>query len=133
MQVNTRKLSDSLLSVVNCQLVDYLESGSAVSITEEDRLQTTQSKTTNLYAEHFVGDLDNDIRRKRNASLRHHSGVIMLKRNKTVEWLKEKTKKSPEIVIKDEKTKTNIKKRRTIKRQNKPQDQEERKLYKQLN
>ena len=118
MQVNTRKLSDSLLSIVNRQLVDLLESGSAVSITEEDRIRTTQSKTTNLSAEHFVGDLDNDIRRKRNASLRRHSGVIMLKRNKTVEWLKQKTKKSPEIVIKDEKTKTNIKKRRTIKRQN---------------
>jgi hypothetical protein len=42
----------------------------------------------------------------------------MLKRNKTVEWLKQKTKKSPEIVIKGEKTKTTIKKRRTIKRQN---------------
>jgi hypothetical protein len=84
-------------------LVDYLESGSVVSITEEDRLRTTQSKTTNLYAEHFVDDLDNAIRRKRNASLRHHSGVIMLKRNKTVEWLKQKTKKSQEILIKEAK------------------------------
>jgi hypothetical protein len=39
------KLSDILLSVVNRQLVDHLDSGSAVSITEEDRLRTTQSKT----------------------------------------------------------------------------------------
>ena len=103
MQVNTRKLSDSLLSVVNCQLVDYLESGSAVSITEEDRIRTTQSKTTNLYAEHFVGDLDNDIRRKRNASLRHNSGVTMGKRSRTAEWIKQKTKKSQEILIKEAK------------------------------
>ena len=35
------KLSDSLLSIVNRQLVDHLDSGSAVSITEEDRLRTT--------------------------------------------------------------------------------------------
>jgi hypothetical protein len=33
---------------------DHLDSGSAVSITEEDRLRTTQSKTTNLSAEWFL-------------------------------------------------------------------------------
>jgi hypothetical protein len=71
------KLSNILLSVVNRQLVDHLDSGSAVSITEEDRLRTTQSKITNLSAEHLFGDLDNAIRRKRNAFLRHHSGVTM--------------------------------------------------------
>ena len=71
------KLSDIILSVVNRQLVYHLDSGYAVSITEEDRLRTTQSKTTNLSAEHFFGDLDNAIRRNRKASLRHHSGVTM--------------------------------------------------------
>jgi hypothetical protein len=50
--------------------------GSAVSITEEDRLRTTQSKTTNLSAEHFFGDLDNAIRRKGNASLRQFSRTV---------------------------------------------------------
>jgi hypothetical protein len=33
------KLSDIILSVVNRRLVDHLDSGSAVSITEEDRLR----------------------------------------------------------------------------------------------
>jgi hypothetical protein len=77
LQSTLENLSDILLSVVNRQLVYHLDSGSAVSITEEDRLRTTQSKTTNLSAEHFLGDLDNAIRRKRNGSLRHHSGVTM--------------------------------------------------------
>jgi hypothetical protein len=38
-----------------------------------------QSKTTNLSAVHFFGDLDNAIRRKRNASLRHQ---ILIKQAK---------------------------------------------------
>ena len=126
------KLSNILLSVVNRQLVDHLDSGSAVSITEEDRLRTTQSKTTNLSAEHLFGDLDNAIRRKRNAFLRHHSGVTMWKRSKTAEWIKQKTKKSQEILIKEAK-----KQGRTLRKEeqskDKTQDQEDRTLYKQLN
>jgi hypothetical protein len=42
-----------------------MTSGSVVSITEEDRLRTTQSKTTNLSVEHFFGDPDNAIRLKK--------------------------------------------------------------------
>jgi hypothetical protein len=55
---------------------------------------------TNLPAEHYFGDLDYSIRRKRNATVRHHSGVIMLKQNRTVKWIKQKRKVAQKILIK---------------------------------
>ena len=53
-----------------------------------------------IVAEHYFGDLDYSIRRKRNATVRHHSGVIMLKRNRTVKWIKQKSKVAQKILIK---------------------------------
>jgi hypothetical protein len=65
----------------------------------------------------LFGDLDNAIRRKRNASLRHHSGVTIWKRSKTTEWIKQKTKKSQEILIKEAK-----KQGRTLRKEEKSKD-----------
>ena len=65
-----------------------------------ERQRTAHSKLTNLPAEHYFGDLDYSIRRKRNATVRHHSGVIMLKRNRTVKWIKQKSKVAQKILIK---------------------------------
>ena len=65
-----------------------------------ERQRTAHSKLTNLPADHYFGDLDYSIRRKRNATVRHHSGVIMLKRNRTVKWIKQKSKVAQKILIK---------------------------------
>jgi hypothetical protein len=46
----------SFLNVSPCFFASLINSGSAVSITEKDHLRTTQSKTTNLSAEHLFGD-----------------------------------------------------------------------------
>jgi hypothetical protein len=62
--------------------------------------RTTHSKLTNLPAEHYFGGLDYSIRRKRNATVSHHSGVIMLKRNRTVKWIKQKSKVAQKVLIK---------------------------------
>jgi hypothetical protein len=55
---------------------------------------------TNLPAEHYFWDLDYSMRRKRNATVGHHSEVIMLKQNHTVKWIKQKSKVAQKILIK---------------------------------
>jgi hypothetical protein len=65
-----------------------------------ERQRTAHSKLTNLPAEHYFGNLDYSIRRKINATVRHHSGVIMLKRNRTVKWIRQKSKVVQKILIK---------------------------------
>jgi hypothetical protein len=94
-------LCSSLLNVVTRQLSDHLEDGiygKDCSMVESQR--TTHSKLTNLPAEHYFGGLEYSIRRKRNATVSHHSGVIMLKRNRTVKWIKQKSKVAQKVLIK---------------------------------
>ena len=94
-------LCSSLLNVVKRQLSDHLEDGIyGKDCSMVERQRTAHSKLTNLPAEHYFGDLDYSIRRKRNATVRHHSGVIMLKRNHTVKWIKQKSKVAQKILIK---------------------------------
>jgi hypothetical protein len=94
-------LCSSLLNVVKRQLSDHLEDGIyGKDCSMVERQRTAHSKLTNLPAEHYFGDLDYSIRRKRNATVRHHSGVIMLKRNRTVKWIKQKSKVAQKILIK---------------------------------
>jgi hypothetical protein len=94
-------LCNSLLNVAKRQLSEHLEDGIDVkdcSIVERQR--TEHSKLTNLPAEHYFGDLNYSIRRKRNATVRHHSGVIILKRNRAAKWMKQKGKVAQKISIK---------------------------------
>ena len=94
-------LCNSLLNVVKRQLSDHLEDGIyGKDCSMVERQRTAHSKLTNLPADHYFGDLDYYIRRKRNATVRHHSGVIILKQNRTVKWIKQKRKVAQKILIK---------------------------------
>ena len=92
-------LCHSLLNAKR-QLSDHLEDGIyGKDWVMVERQRTEHNKLTNLPAEHYFGDLNYSIRRKRNATGRHHSGVIMLKRNRTVKWIKQ-SKVVQKILIK---------------------------------
>ena len=65
-----------------------------------ERQRTAYSKLTNLPAVHYFGDLDYSICRTRNGTVSHHSGVIMLKRNRTVKWIKQRSKVPQKVLIK---------------------------------
>ena len=53
--------------------------------------KTKHSKLTNI---HLFGDLDYSMKRKPKTTLRHHSAIIMLKRNKPLQWINKKSKEA---------------------------------------
>ena len=68
------------------QLVDHLDGGKYSKNPDQQLLQNIcHAKITNIPAENLFGELDYAIKRKRNASLFHHSSIIMLKRNRTLQ------------------------------------------------
>lgn len=95
-----RLVCATMLSVVKRQLSDHLSGGIYGSEPDcELKNKTRHSKLTNIPAENLFGDLDFSIKRKPNATLRHHSSISMLKRNKTVKWLKTKTEQSRKCLM----------------------------------
>ena len=91
-----------MLSVVKRQLSDHLSGGiygSEPDCELKKQDPAWHSKLTNIPAENLFGDLDLTIKRKPNATLRHHSSISMLKRNKTVKWLKTKTEQSRKCLM----------------------------------
>ena len=89
-----------MLSVVKRQLSDHLSGGIYGSKPEcELKNKTRHSKLTNIPTENYFGGLDFSTKRKANATLRHHSYISMLKRNKTVKLLKTKTVQSRKCLM----------------------------------
>jgi len=84
---NTRphlnKICEAMLIIVERLLNDHLENGIYGSANDESlQKRTEHSKLTNIPAENLFEDLDFSMRRKPNATFRHHSSVSMIKRNK---------------------------------------------------
>ena len=93
-------ICSSMLTIVKRQLNDHLENGVYGSLPDPDlKSRTSHSKLTNIPAENLFGDLDFYFKRKPNATLRHHSAISMLKRNKTIQWLKTKTENSRKVLL----------------------------------
>ena len=86
----------SFIEVTERQLVDFLTDGKyGKEPSDELREKMKHSKLTNLLSENEFGDLDFSYYKRRNASLFYHSGVQMVKRNKTLSvWL---SAKSPSV------------------------------------
>lgn len=101
MRPHLNKICEAMLTIVERQLNDHLENGIYGSANDESLLKRTEhSKLTNIPAENLFGDLDYSMRRKPNATFRHHSSVSMLKRNKTIRWLKTKSEIERKEVLK---------------------------------
>jgi hypothetical protein len=81
------------VKVVRKQLSDFLPEGMYGSAPEDDlRVKMKHCKLTNLVAEYEFGDLDFSQFRRRHASLHFHSGIQMVKKNKTISnWLSSKS------------------------------------------
>jgi len=95
-------LTKCLTVVMERQLVDHLDGGKYSKNPDQQLLQNTcHAKITNIPAENLFGELDYAIKRKRNASLFHHSSIIMLKRNRTLQWLKHKSKDAKREIMKN--------------------------------
>lgn len=79
----------SFIAVTERQLVDFLPGGKyCEEPTIELRTQMKHCRLTNLLSENEFGDLDFWMFKRRSASLHYHSGVQMVKRNKTIStWL----------------------------------------------
>ncbi|CAC5378127.1 unnamed protein product [Mytilus coruscus] len=93
-------ICSSMLTIVKRQLNDHLENGVYGSLPDPDlKSRTSHSKLTNIPAENLFEDLDFYFKRKPNATLRHHSAISMLKRNKTIQWLKTKTENSRKVLL----------------------------------
>lgn len=86
----------SFIEVTERQLADFLPDGKYGNEPDSDlREKLKHSKLTNLLSENEFGDLDFSYYKRRNASLFYHSGVQMVKRNKTLSvWL---SAKSPSV------------------------------------
>ena len=82
----------SFIEVTERQLSDFLPRGKFG--TEPDpnlREKMMHSKLTNLLSENEFGDLDFGFFKRRSASLHYHSGIQMVKRNRTISvWLSSK-------------------------------------------
>jgi hypothetical protein len=98
-----------MLDVLERQMAAQLPGGaSAAPPTEQSRQRASHSRLTNLHAEHNFGDLDYQMRQKPNATLRHHSGLVMLKRNKTMEWLQMKDPADKATLLQDARKKAPV-------------------------
>ncbi|KAL5007846.1 hypothetical protein ScPMuIL_016652 [Solemya velum] len=98
---NLRCICGAMLQVVKRQLKDHLPSG-VYSAAPDSKLRdrTKHTKLTNIPSENLFGDLDSGMRRKPNATLRHHSSVTMFKHNHTAAWLKKKSTTSRKLLLK---------------------------------
>lgn len=84
-----------LKEVVEKQLNDFILEGKySTEPSVEFKDKTKHSKLTNIQAENLFGDLDYSMKRKPKATLRHHSAIIMLKRNKPLKWINKKSKEA---------------------------------------
>lgn len=102
-------LCKCLLQVIEKQLNEFLAEGKyGMEPSPEMRERTSNAKLTNIQSENLFGDLDFSIRRKRNATLHHHSSIIMLKRNNTVKWLQQKSITARKIILKCARQKAKI-------------------------
>ena len=92
----TKKALEELVKcfivVTERQLDDFLPNGKyGQEPTPELREKMRHCKLTNLLSENEFGDLDFGMYKRRNASLHYHSGLQMIKRNKTISlWLSSK-------------------------------------------
>jgi hypothetical protein len=88
-----QKIMSSFIDVCNRQLADFLPKGIYSTKPSEDlRSKMKHCKLTNLVGENEFGDLDFSQYRRRHASLFFHSGVQMVKQNKTISvWLESKS------------------------------------------
>jgi aubergine-like protein len=83
----------SFIEVTERQLSDFLPGGKFGTEPDEDlRDKMRYSKLTNLLSENEFGDLDFGFFKRRSASLHYHSGIQMVKRNRTISaWLSSKS------------------------------------------
>ena len=70
-------LSKCLYVVMERQLGDHLSGKYSQKPDDEILARTSHSQITNISAENLFGDLDYAMKRKRNASLFHHSSIIL--------------------------------------------------------
>jgi len=84
--------------VLERQLDDFLAGG---AIDEYVKSILNSCPLTNLVGERLFGDLDCDMHTRRNASLHFRSTLNMLKRDKTMSWIKKKSKLSRSKVLRD--------------------------------
>ena len=92
-QKTLEKIMVSFIEVTERQLADFLPDGKyGAQPSDQLREEMQHCKLTNLISEYDFGDLDYSQFRRRNASLHYHSGVQMVKRNKTISgWLVSKS------------------------------------------
>ena len=98
-KVALQKIMKSFIICTERQLSDFLPDGKyGNEPTPEMRDLLKHCKVTNLVAENAFGDLDFSQYRRRHASLHFHSGVQMVKQNKTISlWLTSKSPKRPRL------------------------------------
>ena len=85
-------LAKGFVNVLERQMSDQLPGGSHFKPASPERwTRTSHSKLTNLVCENYFADLDYSLNQSRNASLHYLSGLHMLKRNNTMQWLKKKS------------------------------------------
>ncbi|KAG1670843.1 hypothetical protein GQR58_016644 [Nymphon striatum] len=104
-QITVDALQTIFKSFIKCterQLADFLPGGKyGMEPTAELRETMKSCKVTNLVSENEFGDLDFSQFRRRHASLHYHSGIQMVKRNKTIStWLATKVESEQDSLMK---------------------------------
>ena len=87
-----KTLAEEFVLVIEHQLSDFLPDGKyGMPPSDKDRQRMSHCQLTNLLGEACFADLDYSMFKNRRASLHHHSTLNMLKRNKMVGWLEQKS------------------------------------------
>ena len=96
------KIMVEFVKVTERQLGDFLEGGHfGQKPSEEVREQLKHCKLTNLVSEYEFGHLDYSQFKRRHASMHFHSGIQMIKMNKTISgWLSQKTEEEQSKLLK---------------------------------
>ena len=91
-KVALEEIMSYFIKVVERQLADFLPGGTyGQEVSQDLRAKMKHCKLTNLLSENEFGDLDFGMFKRRNASVHYHSGIQMVKRNKTLSiWLASK-------------------------------------------
>ena len=84
-----KTLAEEFVLVVKCQLSDFLPDGKYGMPPSGQRMSHCQ--LTNLVGEACFVDMDYSMLQNRSASIHHHSTLNMLKKNKMIDWLEQKT------------------------------------------
>ena len=104
------------IKVTEKQLGDFLPGGKfGDEPSVEFRCKMKSCKLTNLVSEYEFGDLDFSQFRRRHASLHFHSGIQMVKRNRTIsKWLSSKPLHEQDSLLKISKEKSDTLKRKHV-------------------